>query len=72
MQYEVRDLVFTDDIHQLQFAVDAWREFYNIARVHSTTNMTPHQRYFGKKPSQKDMLSACQVYEHSLINFSGR
>jgi len=72
MQHEVRDLVFTDDIHQLQFAVDAWRQFYNIARVHSTTNMTPYQRYYGKIPSQKDMLSACQIYEHSLINFSER
>ena len=61
LQYEVRDLVFTNSKDQLQFAVDAWRSFYNDARVHSTTKMTPHQRYFRKKPSQNDMLTACRL-----------
>jgi transposase InsO family protein len=70
MQHEIRDLVHTDDIHQLQFAVDAWRDFYNTAREHSTTKMIPHQRYWGVSPSHQDMLSACQFYEQTLINFS--
>ncbi|MHA1942758.1 MAG: DDE-type integrase/transposase/recombinase [Candidatus Hodarchaeales archaeon] len=61
MQYEVRDLVYTDDMHQLQFTVDAWRSFYNEA-----------ERFFGRKPRNIDMLAACQFYEHSLINFSKR
>ncbi|MHA2275565.1 MAG: DDE-type integrase/transposase/recombinase, partial [Candidatus Kariarchaeaceae archaeon] len=54
LQHEVRDLVYTQDLHQLQFTFDAWRDYYNTARVHSTTKMTTHERFFGKKPSMLD------------------
>jgi transposase InsO family protein len=69
LQYEIRDLVFTSSIAELQMAVNAWRMFYNEVRPHSTTGMTPHERYFGKASTNK--LSACQFYEQMLINYSG-
>ena len=70
LQYEIRDLVFTSSIAELQMAVIAWRMFYNEVRPHSTTGMTPHERYFGKVSTNN--LSACQFYELTLINFSKR
>ncbi|MHA2251740.1 MAG: DDE-type integrase/transposase/recombinase [Candidatus Kariarchaeaceae archaeon] len=72
MQYEARDLVFTDTIAELQEAVDNWRDFYNKVRNHSSTKMTPHARYFGQEVEYAAKLSAWQHYEHSLIKFDWR
>lgn len=69
MQYEARDLVFTETIDELQEAVDNWRGFYNKVRVHSSTKMTPQERYFGQEAEYAAKLSAWQHYEHSLIKF---
>ncbi|OLS20286.1 MAG: hypothetical protein HeimC2_37840 [Candidatus Heimdallarchaeota archaeon LC_2] len=69
LQYEARDLVFTETIDELQEAVDNWRDFYNKVRVHSSTKMTPQERYFGQEAEYAVKLSAWQHYEHSLIKF---
>ncbi|OLS21745.1 MAG: hypothetical protein HeimC2_32490 [Candidatus Heimdallarchaeota archaeon LC_2] len=72
LQNEVRDLVFTETIDELQEAFDNWRGFYNKVRVHSSTKMTPHERYFGHEADYATKLSAWQHYEHSLIKFEER
>ena len=72
LQYEARDLVFTDTIAELQEAVDNWRDFYNKVRIHSSTKMTPQERYFGQEAEYAAKLSAWQHYEHSLIKFEWR
>ncbi|MCE7736166.1 MAG: transposase [Candidatus Heimdallarchaeota archaeon] len=72
LQYEARDLVFTETIDELQEAVDNWRGFYNKVRALSSTNMTPHERYLGPEAEYAAMLSAWQQYEHSLIKFEWR
>lgn len=61
--------MFTETIDELQEAVDNWRGFYNKVRVHSSTKMTPHERYFGAEAEYAAKLSAWQHYEHSLIKF---
>ncbi|OLS24137.1 MAG: hypothetical protein HeimC2_21920 [Candidatus Heimdallarchaeota archaeon LC_2] len=69
LQYEARDLVFTKTIDELQEAVDNWRGFYNKVRIHSSTKMTPQERYFGQEAGYAAKLSAWQHYEQSLIKF---
>ena len=69
LQYEARDLVFTETIGELQEAVDNWRDFYNKVRSHSTTKMTLYERYYGQEASYAAKLSAWQHYELSLIKF---
>ena len=72
LQYEVRDLVYTKSIVELQEAFNNWRDFYNKVRVHSSTKMTPHGRYFKQEADYAAKLSAWQHYEHSLIKFEER
>ncbi|MCH8905484.1 MAG: transposase [Candidatus Heimdallarchaeota archaeon] len=66
LQNECRDLVFTYNISELRDAFDSWMNFYNKVRPHSTTGMTPHERYYGKEADEAAKLTACQLYERSL------
>ncbi|MCH8908765.1 MAG: transposase, partial [Candidatus Heimdallarchaeota archaeon] len=54
------------NISELRDAFDSWMNFYNEVRPHSTTGMTPHERYYGQEADEAAKLTACQLYERSL------
>ncbi len=56
LQNESRDLVYTDNISELHEAFEAWREFYNKVRPHSTIKQTPHERYYKIEQSMSYLI----------------
>ncbi len=66
LQNECRDLVHTDNTSELHEAFEAWKEFYNKVRPHSTIKQTPHERYYKTQSDEAAKLTACQLYEQKL------
>lgn len=69
LEYEARDIVFTNSMQELQEVFDIWRDFYNIARAHFSTEMVPYERYYGKPPDPKLVQKVCIAYEKVLDKY---
>lgn len=69
LMHEIREIIHTNTIEEFQETVDAWRDYYNIARIHQSTGVTPYERYFGKAPDPELIQQACNRYEDVLDKY---
>jgi transposase InsO family protein len=69
LMHEAREIVHTQSLSDFQEVVDAWRDYYNIARVHASTGVSPYERYYGHAPDAALIKQACDKYEEILIKY---